>query len=169
MKCVLASGLLALATLTSPVRGQEPVVPAQNVDQLFISPDPQLNANKQVVYRILRELLEAGHWDKADELLSEEYIQHKPNMQSGRAAIVDFVTRELKVEPRPLAESLNMKVVAVIAEADLVTVLFRRTVSDPGAPGGSYTTTWHDTWRIEDGKATEHWDPALRGESPDLF
>ncbi len=168
MNGIIASGLLALIVLSSPVTAQEAVAPAQNVDQLFTSPDPQLNANKQVVYRILRDLLDAGHWNKADELLSEEYIQHNPNAKSGRSAVVDYFTKVLKVEPRPIPETLDMKVVAVTAEGDLVTVLYRRTVSNPAAPGGAYTTTWYDTWRIENGKATEHWDPALLGESPDL-
>ena len=168
MNRLIIAGLLAAIGLGSAAAAQEAVVPAQNVDQLFTSPDPQLHANKQVVYRILRDLLDAGHWDKADELLSEEYIQHNPNAASGRAAVVDYFTKVLGVEPRPIPETLDMKVVAVTAEGDLVTVLYRRTVSDAKAPGGSYTTTWYDTWRIEDGKATEHWDPALLGESPDL-
>lgn len=160
MAAFLMSGSVAMA--------QAPVTPAENVEQLFTSPDPALHANKQVVYRILLELLDAGHWDKAGDLLSEEYIQHNPNAQSGRAAVVDYFTNVLQVEPRPIPDSLSMKVVAVMAEGDLVTVLFRRTVDDTDAPGGSYTTTWYDTWRIQDGKATQHWDPALRGESPNL-
>jgi predicted SnoaL-like aldol condensation-catalyzing enzyme len=33
---------------------------------LFTSPDPKLNANKQVVLHIMRDLLEANHWEMAD-------------------------------------------------------------------------------------------------------
>lgn len=168
MKRIAAAGLLASLFFTAPVLAQEAVEPAKNAEQLFTSADPQLHANKQVVYRILLELLEAGHWEKADELLSEEYIQHNPNARSGRAAVVDYFTKVLKVTPSPIPDKLGMKVVAVTAEADLVTVLYRRSVKDPAAPQGSYTTTWYDTWRIVDGKATQHWDPALLGESPDL-
>lgn len=121
-----------------------------------------------MVYRILRDLLDAGQWDRAGELLSDDYVQHNPNAKSGLDAVVYYFTEVLKVKPRPIPETLNMKVVAVMAEADLVTVLYPRTVTDASAPGGSYTTTWFDTWRIKDGKAVEHWDPALLNEAPDL-
>ncbi len=168
MKHLVIAGLLALSTLSSPVFAQDAVVAAPNADQLFMSPDPQLNANKQVVYRILRDLLDAGQWDKAGELLSDDYVQHNPNAKSGLDAVVYYFTEVLKVKPRPIPEKLNMKVVAVMAEGDLVTVLYPRTVKDASVPGGSYSTTWFDTWRIKDGKAVEHWDPALLNEAPDL-
>ncbi|MDP9588576.1 UNVERIFIED_ORG: putative SnoaL-like aldol condensation-catalyzing enzyme [Shinella zoogloeoides] len=156
MKTLFLAGFLAFVAVSSPVVAQEPVIAAQNADQLFTSPDPMLNANKQVVYRIMRDLLDAGHWDKAGELLSDEYVQRNPN------------TQVLKVQPRPIPEKLSMKIVAVMAEGDLVTVLYPRTVKDAQAPGGTYSTTWFDTWRIKDGKAVEHWDPALLNEAPDL-
>lgn len=168
MKSLIVAGLLAITALPLPAVAQEAVVAAQNADQLFTSLDPKLNANKQVVYRIMRDLLDAGQWDKASELLSNEYVQHNPNAKSGRDAVVYYFTRVLKVQPRPIPEKLTMKIVAVMAEGDLVTVLYPRTVRDAAAPGGSYSTTWFDTWRIKDGRAVEHWDPALMNEAPDL-
>jgi predicted SnoaL-like aldol condensation-catalyzing enzyme len=32
---------------------------------------------------IMRDLLEAGHWSDAPKYLTNEYIQHNPNVQSG--------------------------------------------------------------------------------------
>lgn len=156
---------LALSGLLGSAHAQEAVTPSPNAEALFTSPDPQLHANKQVAYRIIRELLEAGQWDRADRYLTERYIQHNPNAPSGRDAVVQFFTGVLKVKPRPLPERISTPIVAVMAEGDLVTVLYPRTVN---GPTGRYTTTWFDTWRIRDGKADEHWDPALKGESPDL-
>lgn len=168
MKTLFLAGFLSFVAVSSPVVAQEPVIAAQNADQLFTSPDLMLNANKQVVYRIMRDLLDAGHWDKAGELLSDEYVQRNPNAKSGRDAVVYYFTQVLKVQPRPIPEKLSMKIVAVMAKGDLVTVLYPRTVKDAQAPGGTYSTTWFDTWRIKDGKAVEHWDPALLNEAPDL-
>lgn len=159
-----ALALLALSSLPS-VQAQEAVTPSPNAEALFTSPDPQLHANKQVVYGIIRDLLEAGQWDRADRYLTERYIQHNPNAQSGREAVVRYFTGVLKVKPRAVPERISTPIVAVMAEADLVTVLYPRTVT---GPHGRYSTTWFDTWRIRDGKADEHWDPALQGESPDL-
>ena len=51
MKSLFIASLLAVAVASSSAVAQEPVIASQNADQLFTSPDPQLNANKQVVYR----------------------------------------------------------------------------------------------------------------------
>ncbi|WAC71617.1 hypothetical protein OU995_18780 [Roseateles sp. SL47] len=78
---------------------------------------------------------------------------------------VRFFTETLGEKPQPLSPSLRTPILAVIAEGDLVTVLYPRVVR---TEQGAYTTTWYDTWRIVGGKADEHWDPALKGESPVL-
>jgi len=48
----------------------------------------------------------------------------------------------------------------ISVDGDLVTVATARTHPDPRNPAKTYTTTWFDMWRIKDGKADEHWDPA---------
>jgi predicted SnoaL-like aldol condensation-catalyzing enzyme len=50
------------------------------------------------------------------------------------------------------------KVVAVIAEGDLVAVVTRVEAKDPRDESKTYTTTHYDMWRFVDGKADEHWD-----------
>jgi hypothetical protein len=52
--------------------------------------------------------------------------------------------------------------VSVVAQGDLVIVTSARTLQDPKDSSKSYTTTWFDMWRIKDGKADEHWDPAVK-------
>lgn len=168
MKRMLFAALIAATFNGLPALAQEPVIAASNADEMFTSPDPKLHANKQVAYRIIKDLLEAGHWDMADQLLSEEYIQHNPNAASGRDAVVGYFTQVLKIKPKSIPEKLSMPITSVTAEGDLVVVTYPRVVKDPKHPKGEYTTTWFDMWRIVDGKAVEHWDPALVGEAPDL-
>ncbi len=158
----ITAGLLVSQTSSSAVLAQEAVVAAEDKEALFTSADPQLHANKQVVYHIMRDLLEAGHWDMADQFLTERYIQHNPNVPSGRDTVVKFFTEVLKVEKKPLPEKLSTPVAFVTAEGDLVTVAIVREEKDPKDPSKTYTTTWYDTWRIVDGKADEHWDSAVR-------
>ena len=167
MKKTLLASLLVLACHL-PVVAQEAVRATPNAEALFTSPDPKLHANKQVVYFILRDLLEANNWDLADRYISKEYIQHNPNAPSGRDALVFFFTQVLKVKPKPIPQKLSLPVAEVMAEGDLVTVIYPRRVKDPKHPQGSYSTAWFDTWRIKDGKAVEHWDPALLNEAPVL-
>lgn len=158
----LGLGLLATFGGVSSALAQEAVVEAKDKDALFTSKDPVLNANKQVVYHIVKDLLEAGQWGEADKYLTERYLQHNPNVPSGRASVVGFFTQVLKVEPKPVPEKMATPVVFVNAEGDLVTVATVRTEKDPKDPSKTYTTTWYDTWRIVDGKADEHWDAAVK-------
>jgi len=135
----LAAALLA-GTLS--LYAQEPVRGASDPDALFHSSDPKLDANKQVAYHIVRDLLEAGR-----------YIQHNPNAASGRTGVVKFFTEVRKVKPVPIPQKMKTKVVSVVAEGDLVVVAYVHQLK-------GYTTTWFDMWRFKDGKADEHWDPA---------
>ncbi|MDD2869257.1 nuclear transport factor 2 family protein [Neomegalonema sp.] len=160
MRRFWTGAILALSLLPATARAQEAVVGAPDAEALFTSPDPQLHANKQLVYKIIRDLLEAGRWDLADQYLTERYLQHNPNAASGRAGVIHFFTEVLKVEPKPIPEKIPPRVVFVTAEGDLVTVGFVHEQTD--SRGEAYTTTWYDTWRILDGKADEHWDSALR-------
>lgn len=156
--------LVATAVLLSsmPVRAQEAVVAAPDAEALFHSQDPILNANKQVAYHIVKDLLEAGHWEQADKYLTERYIQHNPLASSGRAGVVKFFTAILKVQAKPIPEKMQTRIAAVTAEGDRVVVAYVRELKDPKDPSKTYTTTWFDMWRFKDGKADEHWDPAVR-------
>ena len=168
MKHTLAPALLAVSLsfgsllTAAPSQAQEAVVAAPDAEALFTSPDPQLNANKQVALGIVRDLLEANHWDKADQYLTERYLQHNPNAASGRAGVVAYFTDILKRKPTPIPEKMKTPVAFVTAEGDLVTVGYVREIKDEKDASKSYTTTWFDTWRILDGKADEHWDPATK-------
>ncbi|WP_420139766.1 nuclear transport factor 2 family protein [Sphingomonas sp.] len=155
----LASTLALLAA--GGAAAQAPVVPAADAEALFHSADPKLEINKQAAYHIVKDLLEAGHWELADRYLTERYIQHNPLAKSGRAGVVDFFTKTLKVSPKPIPTKLTTPVVSVVAEGDLVIVAYPR-VENAGDPTKRYMTTWFDMWRFVDGKADEHWDPATR-------
>jgi hypothetical protein len=75
----LVFSALTLVVLVVPAFAQAPVTGSPDPESLFTSPDPKLNANKQVVLHIMRDLLEANHWSDAP-YLSQRYIQHNPNV-----------------------------------------------------------------------------------------
>ena len=151
---------LALLFACVPAIAQEPVVGVADPDSLFTSKDPVLNTNKQAAYHIMKDLLEANHWELADKWLTPEYHQHNPNVGSGRDPVVKFFMSFRK--PTPVPEHMKTKIVAVVAEGDLVIVVTPREFTDPRDPSKKYTTSWFDMWRFKDGKADEHWDPATR-------
>lgn len=124
------------------------------------SADPQLAANKRLVYDFWREVFEGLHMELADKYLTDGYIQHNPNVPSGRAGFVNVFSR--RGAPKDIQPLITGPLVTITAERDLVTLVFTREYDDPTAPGKKYTTTWFDMFRIENGKIAEHWDPALK-------
>jgi predicted SnoaL-like aldol condensation-catalyzing enzyme len=159
------TSLLALLALTSigsfgAVSAQEPVMGVDDPESLFVDDDPQLNRNKQATLHIMRELLQCHQWDRAGEWLTDQYIQHNPNAESGLDGVVYYFTQVRKQKPMQPCNELTREVVAVMADGDYVTVLVPQEVKDPRNPGKTYRTSWFDTWRFVDGKADEHWDPA---------
>jgi predicted SnoaL-like aldol condensation-catalyzing enzyme len=154
---------LAIAAATSfsmAAQAQVAVVAATTQEQWLASADPKLAANKRLVYDFWREVFEGGHMELADKYMAESYIQHNPNVATGRAAFVEFFSKFAK--PKPIEPRIRAPLVAITAEGDLVILSFVRENADPKDASRKYTTTWFDMFRIEGGKIAEHWDPAVR-------
>jgi predicted SnoaL-like aldol condensation-catalyzing enzyme len=136
-----------------------PVVAVDDPESLFVDDDPQIHRNKQAALHIMRELLQCGQWSKADQWLTERYIQHNPMFGSGRDTVVQAFSGRPEVED---CGELTTGIVAVTHDdRDHVSVIIRRENPDPRNPGETYTTIWVDMWRFVDGKADEHWDTAV--------
>jgi predicted SnoaL-like aldol condensation-catalyzing enzyme len=175
---VFGLAVLSSVVLFAACSSDEPAAPAGPVPQsapvvgrvdesMFTDADPILHRNKQATLHIMRELLQCGQWDRSGEWLTDQYIQHNPNANSGREGVVFFFTQVLKVPRTDQCDRLTTEIVAVSAEDDLVTVIWPRHYLDPRKPGQQcYSTTWFDTWRFVDGKADEHWDPATVSPPP---
>jgi predicted SnoaL-like aldol condensation-catalyzing enzyme len=161
-RSILLSIAATLAFGCARLHAQEPVVGVADPEALFHSSDPKLDTNLQAAYHIIKDLIEAAHWDMADRYLTERYIQHNPNAKSGRAGVVYYFTQVVKAKPKPIPAKMHTPIVSVLAQGDLVVVAYPREHKDAKDPAKSYSTTWFDMWRFVDGKADEHWDPATR-------
>jgi predicted SnoaL-like aldol condensation-catalyzing enzyme len=139
---------------------QVPVTPANDHGSLLGSADPKLAANKRLVYDFWREVFEGGQLQLADRYLTENYIQHNPNVPTGRAGFVEVFSRFTK--PQPVKARVGAPLVSITTEGDIVVFSFAREHADPKDPSKKYTTTWFDMFRIENGKIAEHWDPTVR-------
>jgi predicted SnoaL-like aldol condensation-catalyzing enzyme len=149
---------LALMLGFGTALGQVPVEVHPDQHALLESDDPQLRANKRLVFDFWREVFQARNMAVAPQYMSEDYIQHNPTVPTGRQAFMDFFGR---FERRPVKPAID-DLVTLVAERDLVVLAFRREYPDPRDPGETYTTTWFDMFRIEDGKIAEHWDYGRR-------
>jgi len=153
-------GLVAALVVVPVAWGQVAVQPAADQQALLASADARLAANKRLVYDFWREVFEGAHMEFADKYMAESYIQHNPNVPSGRAAFVDFFTRMRK--PAAIEPRIKAPLVAIVAEGDLVVLSFAREGVDPKDATKKDSTTWFDMFRIENGKIAEHWDPAQK-------
>jgi len=149
--------MLALAMLCLPVFAALPVVPATDQAALLKSSDPKLAANKKLAYDFFRVVLRARHLDQAEKFMTDGYIQHNPNAETGIKGFKDFFTR---LGPPQAIEATVPGLVAIQAEGDYVTLSFVRQYDNPKDKSKKYTTTWFDMFRIVNGKIVEHWDSA---------
>ncbi|MBL8696790.1 MAG: nuclear transport factor 2 family protein [Alphaproteobacteria bacterium] len=159
----LAAAVLFATTLLAaapPSVAQTPVAASADHAVLLAHPDPRLAANKRLVYDFWREVFEAAHMDLAEKYMLASYIQHNPNVPDGRAAFVSFFSKIR--QPKPIEPRVAAPLVAILADGDLVTLVFARELPEPSDATKKYTTTWFDMFRIENGKIAEHWDPAVK-------
>jgi len=158
-RIVLAFTLAAFALgISGGAHAQLPVVAATDHAALLASPDPKLVQNKRLVYDFWREVFEAGHLELAGKYMAESYMQHNPNVPTGRAAFVEFFGKFKK--PAQIQPKVAAPLVSITAEGDLVVLAFVRELPDSQDASRKYTTSWFDMFRIEAGKIAEHWDAA---------
>ena len=117
-----------------------------------------LEDNKKKIRELMRLLIDPATARQAERLMTPSYIQHNPNIASGREAISQFTQTEAAQRARenmvPAGEPFLM------AEGDYVVMMLPRRVPHPHKPGETYMSYWFDMWRLENGLIAEHWDGA---------
>lgn len=141
--------------------GPWPVVGLTGSEQyaLLQAANPTLAANKRLVYDMWRHLIDAGREEVASLYLAEDYLQHNPAVATGREAAINFFAT---LEDREIETSLRSPLVAMLAEGDLVLQVLKTEHPHPHRAGETYTSTWFDLFRIEDGRIAEHWDAGMK-------
>lgn len=155
MRRSLAVAALSLLTLTAC--GSDPVVQESSV-----SAQPQLESNKQLVLAMWHEVIDGRNIDAARKYMAPDYMQHSPGIPSGVEALIAFLHTEFpNSQPLEPGSYPLTKFEFVIAEGDLVQLMFQREVPSKADPAKMAKVWWYDTYRVKDGKITEHWDSAL--------
>ncbi len=152
---------LLLSFVCLPAFAAYPVVPMAPEDQAAAvdSGPPELAANKRLAYDLYRMVM-AGQLDKLDTVASREnWINHNPNEESGYDGMIKYLAKAFGDKAGPLPDTLP-GMVAIVAENDIVVLVFARTLDHPTNEGETYSTSWFDMFRVKDGKVVEHWDPA---------
>ena len=114
-----------------------------------------------------REVVEARHTELAANYAAEDFIQHNPNIPTGRAPLMAFFN-SLGPAIEPIPDRLVNPPVVAGARGNFVWLVFEHQSKDPKDTSQSIYGYSFDLFRIQNGKIQEHWDSALkeRGSLP---
>ena len=170
-KLLLLGSIIAATMAAGAASAQVAPVGVKDQMSLLASPDPKLAANKRLVFDAWRAIVQGAHMELAAKYFTPGYIQHNPNVPTGRDAMVKFMKESRPV--RPIAPNITFPVVSIVAERDIVVLATVTYGPDPADPKKKFATTHFDMFRIENGKIAEHWDnlpkdPALVHVDPNV-
>ena len=118
-------------------------LPKHRTDQ----PSP-VETNKALVHTFYREVIGQQNKELADQLVTEDYIQHNPMVKTGKEGLMETLAF-LKQMPRP--DNPVNPIVRTIAEGDYVALHLSVNL-------GGIQRVVIDLFRLEDGRLAEHWD-----------
>jgi predicted SnoaL-like aldol condensation-catalyzing enzyme len=118
-------------------------------------------ANKKLALDFFRVVFEAENIAAAKNYLPENYIQHNPRVAGGLKGFVDYFGPKWKT-PKPVKPELSEPPASVVAEGDLVTIMWKTQRPEPKDKTKTYDAFWFDMFRVENGKLAEHWDNAVK-------
>ena len=125
---------------------------------------PQEQKNLEIATVEFKDILQYGHVELAEKVMAPTYIQHNPNVPTGRAAFVDFFGKILK--PEPIKAEWKNKPTLSIVSGSYVFLMIKREQKDPDDGTKTYPAYWFDMVRVDNGMIQEHWDAAVKNPPP---
>jgi predicted SnoaL-like aldol condensation-catalyzing enzyme len=125
---------------------------------------PEEQKNLKMVLDWWREVIVARHVELAPKYQAEDYIQHNPNIATGRAAFVEFFSH--LGPPQAIQPMLAHPPVKAFAKGDYVVLIWEHEGKDPSDSSKTYKYNGFDVLRIQSGKVQEHWDDAMKMPPP---
>ena len=113
--------------------------------------------NKEIIKKLLTAAFVEKNVGAAAGMLTDRYIQHNPNVPTGRKGFMEGIPAFYKMFP-----DLKWELKNIWVEGDYVIVhsLYRYAKNGNGS-------AVVDIFRMKDGKADEHWD--VSQEIPDIM
>jgi predicted SnoaL-like aldol condensation-catalyzing enzyme len=121
----------------------------------------QEKKNLDTVLTWWREVIQSRHTELAEKYQAEDYIQHNPNISTGRAAFIKFFG-SLGPPVNPIPSKLTPEPVVKGAKGDFVWLIWEREDKDPRDATKTYHYNTFDILRFRNGKVQEHWDDAKK-------
>lgn len=113
----------------------------------------QETKNQQLVLNWYREVIAYGNVELASKYMADDYVEHNPNYQGGRA---EFVAHFGKTPAKPIQAKLPKEPDRAFAKGDYVVLVWELDGEDKSGKAFKYNT--FDVVRVQNGKVQEHWD-----------
>lgn len=104
--------------------------------------------NKAIIEGFYREFFNGHDVESAKKYVREDYIQHNPGVDQGRAALMEAFGEKFKVFP-----DFKLDIKMMISEGDMIAVYLKNVDKE-----GNTKCRVVDIYRIQDGMLAEHWD-----------
>jgi predicted SnoaL-like aldol condensation-catalyzing enzyme len=150
MLALSAAGALAAESINPPTMPQTAPM------------NKQEKKNLDMVLEWWRVVIDARHLDQAPKYQAEDYIQHNPNVNTGRAGFVEFFGKLPGKAKDPIPDKLANPPVVTGAKGDFVWLIFETESKDPRNSSNTYHSNSFEVIRIQNGKVQEHWDSAMK-------
>jgi predicted SnoaL-like aldol condensation-catalyzing enzyme len=129
-------------------------------DAVKFNLSPQEQKNLEIATVEFKDILQYGHVELAEKVMAPGYIQHNPNVPTGRAAFVEFFSKIRK--PEPIKAEWKNKPTLQIVSGPYVFLMIKRAEKDPDDASKTYPAYWFDLVRVDNGMIQEHWDAATK-------
>ncbi len=142
-------GALAAESINPPTTPQTAPMKAQE------------KKNLDMVLDWWRVVIQNRQLDQAPKYQATDYIQHNPNVPTGRDGFIAFFSKLPKPNIADPSKLMNEPVVKG-AKGDFVWLIWETEQKDPRDPSKTYHSNSFDVLRIQNGKVQEHWDSAMK-------
>jgi predicted SnoaL-like aldol condensation-catalyzing enzyme len=137
-----------------PGVGPKPVKPRNTAEE---------QKNEAVATVEMKDILQYGHAELAQKVMAPGYIQHNPNVPTGRDGFLGF----FKGRPaEPIKAEWKNEPELILTSGNIVLYVMRRFSPDPVDPSKVYKWNWFDMLRVDNGLIQEHWDMATKTPPP---
>jgi predicted SnoaL-like aldol condensation-catalyzing enzyme len=153
----ISAGILALSSYTLPAMADFPA--PKGTKPAVLPMTAHERANVDFVETWWLRVIEAGHLEFVPQYQAESYIQHNPNISTGRQGFLAAFSKD-NTPVNPIPSHLTSSIPLAGARGDFVWIMREIVAKVPGDPARSLYRNGFDLLRLEHGQIQEHWDVA---------